>query len=143
MQKIVCLNCGHSRSVQDCTKMAPIDFVCPMCKAYNADYRIYDAFGKIIVDTKARKQLEKEARDAFARASKELEHEQKDAFQNTKETRNMAETWKYKVIFIEHKLCTTADQDAMNVERILNQHGAAGWELVHIENRSFYFKKRA
>ena len=143
MHKIICIQCGHTRKVPDYIKMAPVDFICPMCGIRNGDYKIYDEFGKILIDTKARKQREQEAREFFSNAVKSMENEIHGPTHNMKETKNMAETWKYKVVFIEHPLCVTAEQDAANVERILNQYGAAGWELVHVENRDFYFKKRS
>ena len=144
MHKIVCLLCGHERNVSDDAEMAPVDYICPMCNIRNDDRKIDDDFGKMLVDPKDKKKREEEFMAQFYQVAKErLEKENNERLQRSNGTKNMVEAWKYKVVFIEQPLCATIDQDASNIERILNQYGALGWELIHVENRSFYFKKLA
>ncbi len=47
-------------------------------------------------------------------------------------------TWEYKILLIDRP-----NQPYSDDEKILNQNGAEGWELIGNEGRGTYFLKRA
>ena len=54
----------------------------------------------------------------------------------------MIERWEYLVVMIAYDGKSTVEQDARIVTRELNRYGAAGWELISVNNRLYHFKRK-
>ena len=123
--------------------MAPVEFICPMCGIRNGNYKIYDDFGNVLIDTKAQQEQREAINAKFSQLAKEMEREKNQQTQKIKETKNMMQKWEYKVINGYEGLPNYADFEQKNrqMETVLNKYGALGWEVVQEHNYTVILKR--